>query len=222
MPTDPKKLRKSYIKKASSILRLTPEKQEKAKKKLKQRLEEKKAHVGKLDKEVQLYTDRDEKGLVAYAKSLQKKAKEEGRGEKISDFRVPVPLSEFKKKGYAKLPHDKQPSILRKDKTLDQWWQEQVKALEEKQTYEQADRDNLFEDNRTLLELEIDDLEQQNSVIGSLTFKNRKQHFGHEQFDEKRFNKIIENNLYRINYKLDELQANHKKLTGKKHVKKTD
>jgi hypothetical protein len=290
MPADPEKLRKPYIKKARNILRLTPEKQEKAKKKLKQGLERKKGQLDKVETELQMYLNRDEKALAAHSKALQKRAGEEGSSEEISDFRVPVPRSEFIKKGYDKLPPEKRPPVLRKDFTLDKWWEKQIEGHQDKLKDVKADHDNLHEDNRTLLELQLDDLESQKAIINPLKFENMEKHFGgklvhklenkeekdiekqvksekadiktqvekkvtalpenkgitKKELDKKikaaqdleinkrkrelhsaklieknkmRFTQIREDELYRIEYNLKELQDEYKKLTGRKYKK---
>lgn len=287
---DPENHRKPYIKKARNILRLDPERQQKATKKLKRRLEERTAHVEKLDKELSLLRSRDIEGLVAYFKGLQEKAMEEGRDEEISDFRVPVSRAEFIENDYANLPPDQRPPILRQDRDIEFWWERQVKGHEDKLAAMQVDHDGLFEDNTTLVVLQINDLARQRSIIEPLEFENMEEHFGgklvhalqgtevkdiekqvksekaaikkavekkvkalpesaevpKEEMDKKvkaaqdqeidkrrtelhiakltdknkvRFTEIRENELYRLNYGLDELQADYEKITGKKYAK---
>lgn len=180
MPADPEKVREHYIKKAQAIMRLIPDKQQNAIKKLRKSLEAKSSHLEKLETEIALYKGKDEKGLIAYIKTLQKKAEAEGRGEKISDFRVPIKRSEYlkDKAKYDAIPWEDRPSVLPKDKTIAQWWKEETKGLEKRYSNEKANYDNLYEDNKTLLGLQIGDLEQQKAIIEPLKFENMERHFG--------------------------------------------
>lgn len=257
MPVDPEKLRESYIKKAHAIMRLTPEKQEKAIKKLRQSLEAKKSHLEKLEREIELYKNKDIKGLQAYTRALQ----DEAGGN--DDFKVPVS------------------------------WDAEVNGLQTRLEEITVDYENLFEDNKTLLELEINDLDSQKAIIEPLQFENMIEHFGHKlvhkiadedlktiekqinkekaaikkkiaksvkalpenaevpkaEIDKKikvaqdlvinkrrkdlhganlteknkaRFTEIRENQLHSIDYRLGELQAEHRRLKRSKHEKKTD
>lgn len=286
MPVDPEKLRKSYIKKARNILRLTPEKQEKAKKKLRESLKKRDQDIQDFETALSLYRNKDEKGLIKHTEALRKRARAEGRDEKISDVRVPIKRTEYlkNKAKYDAIPWEDRPSTPPKTKTVEQWWDGEVAGLEEKLENTKADRGNLFEDNRTLLELEIDDLEGQKAIITPLKFENMKEHFGGKLVhkleegegnaiekqvksekaaikkaakaekpdisetelsskvnaalnkrrkdlfiakltdkNKARFTEIRDNELYRIDYGLKELQVDHKKLTGKKYVpEKTD
>lgn len=286
MSVDTEKLRKSHIKGARNILRLAPEKQEKAEKKLKNSLKKREQDVQDFENALRLYQNRDEDGLRKHAEALRKRAEKEGKDEKITNVRVPITRSKYlkNKAKYDAIPWEDRPPVLPKGKTVVQWWDEEAASLERKLKDTKADCDTLFEDNRTLLELKIDDLDSQKAIIEPLKFENTIQHFGsrfyhtladkEEETIEKqvksekaaikkaaraknsetsdkelsgkvntavrkrrnelhsakltdknkvRFTEIRENELYRIDYGLKELQANYKKLTGKKYVpKETD
>ena len=180
MPADPVKVRESYIKKAQAIMRLSPDKQQKAIKKLRKGLEAKDSHLGKLETEIALYKSKDEKGLIAYIKALQKKAEAEGRGEKISNFRVPIKRSEYlkNKAKYDAIPWEDRPLVLPTGKTIAQWWKGETEGLEKRYSNEKANYDNLYDDNKTLLGLRIGDLEQQKTIIEPLKFEDMERHFG--------------------------------------------